>query len=70
MKKAGFVIIILGLILTIVTAFTFFTREKVVDIGSVKITADKRHHLSWSPLIGLAVIGVGGIIVLFSPKNN
>lgn len=68
MKKAGIVIIILGVLLTIVTAFTFFTREKVVDIGAVKITANRPHHLTWSPLVGLAVIGVGGIVLLFSKK--
>jgi hypothetical protein len=69
MKKAGILIVILGLALTIFTAITFFTREKVVDIGSLKITANKRHHLSWSPLIGLAVMGVGGVVILVSAKK-
>jgi hypothetical protein len=69
MKKAGIIILILGLLLTIITAFTFFTREKVVDIGSLKITASKPHHLSWSPLIGIAVMGVGGVLV-FIPSRK
>ena len=37
MKKLGILIILLGLGLTLFTAFTFFTREKVVEIGTVKI---------------------------------
>jgi divalent metal cation (Fe/Co/Zn/Cd) transporter len=69
MKKAGIVIVILGIVLTIFTAITFFTREKVVDIGSLKITANKPHHLSWSPLIGIAVMGVGGVVILVSGKK-
>jgi hypothetical protein len=69
MKKAGIIIVILGLVLTIFTAITFFTREKVVDIGSLKITANKPHHLSWSPLIGIAVMGVGGVMILVSSKK-
>ena len=69
MKKAGIIIVILGLILTIFTAVTFFTREKVVDIGNLKITANKPHHLNWSPLIGIAVMGVGGVVILMSPKK-
>jgi divalent metal cation (Fe/Co/Zn/Cd) transporter len=69
MKKAGIIIAIIGLVLTIFTAFTVFTREKVVDIGSLEITANKPHHLSWSPLIGVAVMGLGGILVLFAPKK-
>ena len=69
MKKAGIVIIIIGLLLTIITAFTFFTREKIVDIGNVEITANKRHHLKWSPLVGIAVMGVGGVVLLLSSKK-
>ena len=69
MKKAGILIVILGLVLTIFTAITFFTREKVVDIGSLKITANKPHHLSWSPLIGIAVMGVGGVVIFMSPRK-
>jgi hypothetical protein len=69
MKKAGIFIVILGLVLTIFTAITFFTREKVVDIGSLKITANKPHHLSWSPLIGIAVMVAGGVVVIMSPKK-
>jgi hypothetical protein len=69
MKKAGIFIAIIGLALTIFTAITFFTREKVVDIGSLKITANKPHHLSWSPLIGIAVMLAGGVMVIMSPKK-
>jgi hypothetical protein len=70
MKKAGIAIIIVGLILTIITAFTFFTREKVVDIGKIEITANKRHHVAWSPLVGLGVMGVGGVVLLMASKKQ
>jgi hypothetical protein len=70
MKKAGIVIIILGLIMTIFTAFTFFTKEKVVDIGEVHITRNKPHNLNWSPLIGVAVMGMGGVILLVYSKGG
>lgn len=69
MKKAGIVIIIIGLLLTIFTTFTYFTREKVVDLGQIEITANKRHNLRWSPLIGLAVLAIGGGVIWQSPKR-
>jgi hypothetical protein len=69
MKKVGFSIIILGLLLTIFTAIKFFTREKVVDIGKVQITRDKPHYLAWSPLIGIAVMVIGGVVVLVPLKK-
>jgi hypothetical protein len=69
MKKAGIVVLILGLVMTIFTAFTFFTREKVVDLGQVTITRDKPHNLRWSPLIGIAVMVVGGVMMLVPSKK-
>jgi len=69
MKKAGIIILILGLVLTIFTAFTFFTKEKVVDIGKVEITRKKPHNLNWSPLIGVAVMAVGGVVLWRSYKK-
>ena len=69
MKKSGLVIIILGLMLTIFTAFTYFTKEKVADIGDVHITRNKKHNFNWSPLIGLAVTGIGVVVYLGSTKK-
>lgn len=69
MKTAGIIIIIIGLVLTIFTAFTFFTRDKVVDIGKVEISRDKPHKLNWSPLIGIAVMGIGGVVLWRGSKK-
>jgi regulatory protein YycI of two-component signal transduction system YycFG len=70
MKRTGIIIIIIGLILTIFTAFTFFTKEKVVDIGEVHITRNIPHNLKWSPMIGVAVMGIGGVLILFDSKQG
>jgi hypothetical protein len=62
MKKAGIVIVIAGLLITIFTGFKFVTKEKVVDIGSLEISRDKNHFLNWSPLLGVAVMVFGGVV--------
>jgi len=69
MKKTGIVILIIGLLLTIFTTFSYFTREKVVDLGKVEITANKKHRVAWSPLVGLGVMGVGGVVLLMASKK-
>jgi hypothetical protein len=69
MKKVGIIIILLGLVLTIFTAITVFTKEKVVDIGEVKITRNKPHHLKWSPMVGIAVMGIGGVVLWQATKK-
>lgn len=70
MKNLGIVLIVLGLVLTIYTGFSYFQKEKVVDLGKVEITADKKKNVVWSPIIGIVVMGIGGIILWTSNKNK
>jgi len=69
MKKIGYALILIGLVLTIFTTVTFFSRERVAKIGDINITANKRHNLKWSPLVGIAVMAIGGFVVWQSPKK-
>jgi hypothetical protein len=69
MKKIGFVILAIGILITIFTGFKFVTREKVVDVGEIQISRNKKHSVAWSPLIGVAVMVVGGGIILFGEKK-
>jgi len=69
MKKAGIAILIIGLLLTIFTTFNYFTREKVVDLGEIEISANKKHRVAWSPLLGLGVMAVGGVVLLMASKK-
>ena len=63
MKATGIVLLVIGLLMTLVTTFKFFTREKVVDLGKIEISADKPHDYSWSPIIGIGIMCVGGIVL-------
>lgn len=70
MKTIGIIIIVIGLGLTVFSFVTVFTKEKVVDLGKLEITTDKPHNLNVSPLVGIAVIGLGGILVGLSYKKK
>jgi len=69
MKKIGYALLLIGLVLTIFTTVTFFSRERVAKIGDINITANKRHNLRWSPLVGIAVMAIGGVVVWQAPKS-
>lgn len=70
MKQTGIILIVIGIALTIFTTFKFFTKEKVVDIGNLEITRDKPNTFSWSPIVGVIVIGIGGVILWQGSKKN
>jgi hypothetical protein len=63
MKTLGVIILVGGLLLTIFTAGKFFTTEKVVDLGKVEISKQKPHYVSWSPLVGIIIMGIGGAVL-------
>ncbi len=63
MKTNGIILLVIGFALTIVTTFDFFTKEKVVDIGQVEITRNKPNTISWSPIVGVIIMGIGGVML-------
>ncbi|MGE0637929.1 MAG: hypothetical protein AB7G44_03680 [Bacteroidia bacterium] len=70
MKNAGLIILAIGLLITLFTGFNFITKEKVVDIGKLEITADKKHSVAWSPLVGVAVMLIGGGVYFYGAKKG
>lgn len=69
MKRIGFTIILVGILMTVFAGFNYVTKEKVVDIGELEITADKNHVFDWSPIAGIVVIIVGGALYLYGGKK-
>lgn len=70
MKKDGIVILIVGLLITLVTRFSLVTKEKIVEIGDLEITADKKNSVDWLPIAGIAVIVIGGIMFVAGGKKK
>lgn len=60
---------IIGLLITLFTGFKYFTKEKVVDLGPIEITADKKHSVYWSPMVGVGVILLGGLVFMMGSKK-
>jgi uncharacterized membrane protein len=59
----GIILIVLGIIAFAYQGITYTTREKVVDIGPIEMTADKTKTIPLPPIVG-GVAVVGGIVLL------
>ena len=70
MKKAGIIILLVGLLMTLYTGFTFFTREKVVDLGKLKITKENQHSVNWQPYVGIGIMIVGGVVFVLGVNKK
>ena len=63
MKLIGIALIVLGVLALAVGGFSYTTREKVLDLGPIQATSEKRHSIPLSPIVGIAAL-IGGIAVL------
>lgn len=59
----GIILIVIGIVALAYQGITYTTREKVVDIGPIQMTAEKTKTLPLPPIVGGIAI-VGGIVLL------
>jgi drug/metabolite transporter (DMT)-like permease len=59
----GVVLIILGIVGLAFGGFSFTHREKVIDLGPIQASADKKESLPIPPILGALAI-VGGVVLL------
>jgi hypothetical protein len=57
------ILIAVGIVAFAYQGITYTTREKVVDIGPIHMTAEKTRTLPLPPIVG-AIALVGGIVLL------
>jgi len=63
MKVLGIVLILAGIAVFFVPQIPFKQSEKVLDIGPIQATATQEKHFAIPPLLGVALIGGGAIII-------
>lgn len=59
----GIILIVLGIIAFAYQGINYTTREKVVDLGPVQVTAEKTKTIPLPPIVG-AIALVGGIVLV------
>ncbi len=59
----GIILIVIGIIALGYQGITYTTREKVVDLGPIQVTADKTKTIPLPPIAG-GIALVGGIVLL------
>jgi hypothetical protein len=63
------ILIIVGIVAFAYQGITYLSKEKVVDIGSVQVTAEKKITFPLPPILG-GIALVGGILLLFTRNKN
>jgi len=65
----GIILIVIGIIALAYQGITYTTREKVVDIGPIQMSADKEKTIPLPPILG-GIALVGGIVLLVAGSKK
>lgn len=58
-----------GIVAIAYQGITYTTREKVVDVGDLHVTAERTHAIPLPPLVGAVAILGGVALLAFSRKR-
>ncbi len=65
----GIILIVVGIVAFAYQGITYTTREKVVDLGSLHMTAERTRTLPLPPIVG-AIALVGGIVLVVTGSKK
>jgi len=66
----GVVLIVLGVVALAYGGISYTRREKVVDIGPIEATAEKRETIPLPPLLGGLALAGGVVLLIYGAKSR
>lgn len=68
MRALGILLIVLGVVSFIYGGITYTKREKVIDIGPIEASVDKKERIPLTPIVG-GVALVAGLFLVMSKRS-
>jgi uncharacterized membrane protein YidH (DUF202 family) len=69
-KLIGVLLIVFGVVALAVGGIRYTTREKVLDLGPIEATSEKHHMVPLSPIVGIAAVAGGIVLVLAGSRTR
>jgi uncharacterized membrane protein len=70
MKIAGIILVVLGVLALAYQGIRYTTREKLIDIGPLKVTASERKTIPLPPIVGGIALVAGIALILGERKKT
>ena len=70
MNTAGWILIVIGIVMVLIRGFSVPVKEKVIDVGPIEVNKTENKWIGWPTYAGgiLAVIGV--VLVVADKKKS
>jgi len=69
MKITGIILVVLGVLALAYQGIRYTTREKLIDIGPLKVTASERKTIPLPPIVGGIALAAGIALILMERKK-
>jgi uncharacterized membrane protein YidH (DUF202 family) len=66
----GLLLVLLGIIALAVPSITYFTTERVADVGFLRIEVSKPHTIVFNPIVGVVALIIGIVLVLIGRRPS
>ncbi len=66
----GLLLVVLGVIALAVPSFTFFTTERVADVGFFAIDVSKPHTIFFNPIVGGIALLAGIVLTIAGMRSR
>ncbi len=70
MKIVGIILVVLGVLALAYQGIRYTTREKLIDIGPLKVTATEKKTIPLPPIVGGGAIVAGIVLILVDRKKK
>jgi len=70
MKLVGIIFIVLGVLALAYQGIRYTTKEKLIDIGPLKVTATEKKTIPLPPIVGGVAIVAGIALILVERKKK
>jgi hypothetical protein len=66
----GLILVVVGIVALAVPSFTYFTTDRVADVGFFKIDVSRPHTVILNPIVGAAAVVAGIVLVLVGRRST
>jgi hypothetical protein len=64
----GIILVVLGVVALAYQGITYTTKERVVELGPLKVEAEKEKTIPLPPLVGAAAV-IGGVLLIIVSRR-
>jgi len=66
----GLILAVLGVVALAVPSFTYFTTERVADVGFFKVDVSRPHTIVLNPIVGVIALAAGVVMMLAGLRSR